>query len=153
VRSVPQGRIVADASFLISVAEGDALALRFVGLLNRCEVTAVNFGETSYKIEQRAGVRSALTESTFTALGVTIAAVDVAHGRCFAKLKLIDSKSRRDQSGDPAIHSLSLVDMVCLAHALVNDLPVITGDRHWTTLRSHGLDLDIFDYHDPELAI
>jgi PIN domain nuclease of toxin-antitoxin system len=153
VRSVPQGRIVADASFLISVAEGDALALRFVGLLNRCEVTAVNFGETCYKIEQRAGVHSALTESTFTALGVTIAAVDVAHARCFAKLKLIDSKSRRDQSGDPAIHSLSLADMVCLAHALVHGLPVITGDRHWTTLRSHGLDLNIFDFRDPDLVI
>ena len=153
MRNVPQGRIVADASFLISVAEGDALALRFVGLLNRCEVTAVNFGETCYKIEQRAGVHSALTESTFTALGVTIATVDVAHARCFAKLKLIDSKSRQLQSGQPAIRSLALADMVCLAHGLVNELPVITGDRHWTTLRSHGLNLDVLDYRDPDLVI
>ena len=152
MKSIPPGRIVADASFLISVAERDQHALRFVGLLDRCEITAVNFGETCYKIEHKTGVQSSLTESTFTALGVSIVPVDVVHARCFSMLKRVDHKTRTAQVGQSVLRSLSLADMVCLAHGLVNDLPVLTGDRHWTTLRSHGLNIDIFDYRDPELT-
>jgi PIN domain nuclease of toxin-antitoxin system len=43
--------------------------------------------------------------------------------------------------------------MCCLAHALEHHLPVLTGDRHWLTLGTHGLALQIFDFRDPALAL
>lgn len=70
--------------------------------------------------------------------------------RHFAALKRVDAASRRAQqaAGAPQVKSLSLADMTCLAYALEAGLPVLTGDKHWTTLSSYGLTLAVYDFRD-----
>jgi len=153
-RRLPAGPLLADASFLLSVAAADPAAMRFVSVLARTTVTSVNFGEVLYTLARRAGADPELTEDTFRSLGVRIEAVEVDHVRQFALLKRVDLRSRAAQvtAGPVQVRSLSLGDMCCLGFALSNDLPVLTGDRHWATLRQHGLTAPIYDYRDGHLG-
>lgn len=149
---LPAGPLVADASFLISVAEADVLAMRFSAALARCSVSAVTFGEVFYKLEQKSGMASESTYAMFSGLGVTCDPVTDEHARLFAQLKDIDAASRAAHAGSKPAKSLSLGDIVCLSHAIVaGNLPVLTGDKHWLTLPAHGLPLAVFDYRDTTL--
>jgi PIN domain nuclease of toxin-antitoxin system len=154
---LPSGRIVADASFLIAVAEQDQAATRFVAALSRCEITSVNFGEVCYKLHQTTGVDARQTTSVFVqAMRVAVQAVELAHVLLFPHLKHVDAASRAAQldSGAVQVKSLSLADLTCLAYATATgDLPVLTGDKHWTTLAAQGLTVPVFDYRDPSLTL
>lgn len=153
---LPAGLVVADASFLIAVAERDPDAARFVPALGRCEVTSVNFGEVCYKLHQKTGMDASRTTHVFTqVLKVAVKPVELDHARCFPTLKAIDAASRTAQSkaGVTQIKSLSLADITCLAFAMVvGDVPVLTGDKHWTTLGPHGLAVTAYDFRDPNLT-
>ncbi len=154
--ALPAGLLVADASFLIAVAERDPDAARFVSVLERCQVTAVNFGEVCYKLHHKTGMDTARTTHVFTqVLKVEVAAVELEHARCCPTLKAIDAASRAAQSaaGNTQIKALSLADITCLAFAMVaGGVPVLTGDKHWTTLGPHGLPLTAYDFRDPSLT-
>lgn len=149
---LPAGPLVADASFLISVAEADAPAMRFVSVLQRCRISTVTFGEVCYKLEQKSGVAAADTLTTFAGLAVALDPVTTAHALLFSQLKSIDAACRAAHTGPKQAKSLSLGAMVCLAHAMsAGNLPVLTGDKHWLTLPTYGLPLAVFDYRDPAL--
>lgn len=153
--TLPSGPIVVDASLLIGIATRDADATRFTGVLSRSVCTSVNFGEVIYKLNQKAGSSPAQTEQAFrNALRVQVDVVDVAVVRHFADLKKIDADSRQAQraAGVTQVKSLSLADMTCLAYGLESALPVLTGDKHWCTLRSLGLQVDVYDFRDPHLT-
>lgn len=155
--TLPAGLIVADASFLIAVAERDPDAARFVAVLDRCEVTAVNFGEVCYKLHQKSGMSAERTTHVFTqVLKVAVKPVELNHARCFPDLKTIDAASRAAQqaTGVTVIKSLSLADITCLAFAMcAGNAPVLTGDKHWTTLGPHGLRVAAYDFRDPNLTL
>lgn len=152
---LPAGDIVVDASLLIGIATRDADALRFMSVLSRSVATSVNFGEVIYKLNQKANKSPGETEQAFrNALGVRVDAVDLAVVRHFADLKKIDAASRRAQQSDGVnpVKSLSLADMTCLAYGFESGLPVLTGDAHWSTLRVHGLNVDLYDFRDGRLT-
>jgi len=156
VTTLPGDRIVVDASFLISIAEREPPAVRFVSVLKRSSISAINFGEVIYKLAQKTGVGAAATEATFCgALSVRVDAVTLVHVRHFERLKALDLVSRAAQTpaGVTPVKSLSLADLACLAYASDSALPVLTGDKHWLTLNAHGLGLSIFDYRDPALTV
>lgn len=146
--ALPAGSVLADASFLIAVADQEADAARFVPILQRCLITSVNFGEVLYKLAQKARMPAAQTEQVFVhALGVVVEGVQLADVRTFPELKTIDAASRAAQlsAGVAAVKSLSLADLTVAA---ARGLPVLTGDKHWTTLGAHGLPVQIFDFRD-----
>lgn len=150
---LPAGPIVADASFLIGVAEADSQAMRFLPALARCRVSSVTFGEVCYKLDQKAGVSAAQSRRTFVGLGVCIDPVTAEHAMLFPSLKGIDARTVVARGGPKQSKSLSLGDIVCLAYAIAaGNLPVLTGDKHWLALVAHGLPLDVFDYRDPALV-
>ena len=152
VRGVPAGEILVDASYLLAYLDQDAAAQRFGTLMGRMVVTSVNLGETFYKVKQLSGVSPIDVEQALYALGVRVIDVDVAVARQFDHLKDIDARSRLDQRNRGVVHqkikSLSLGDLTCLGAALVRSWPVLTGDKHWTTLQVHGLSLDVYDFRD-----
>jgi len=152
--TLPSTRLVVDASFLIALAEQDPDAARFVSMVSRAVVTSVNMGEVLYKLDQRAGMTAASTEHLFTrVLGLQVDAVDLAVTRHYPELKRIDARSRVAQTVGTTPSSLSLADMTCLAYAQEAGLGVLTGDRHWTTLSAHGLDVPVYDFHDASLTV
>ena len=108
-----------------------------------------------YKLAQRAGQSPQQVGAVYGAQGVKVPPFELKAAMHFAHLKQIDAFSRADQEarGVAPVKSLALGDMCCLAHALEHDLPVLTGDRHWLTLASHGLTLQIFDFRDPTLTL
>jgi len=141
---------------LIGLADQDRDAARFMAARDRMTITAVNFGEVLYKLFQRSGRPASQSEQIFVALGIDIADVSLADVRHYPELKQIDAASRTAQASAGVtaqqIKTLSLSDMTCLGYALLRRLPVLTGDRHWTTLRTHGLGLDVYDFHDPAVT-
>jgi PIN domain nuclease of toxin-antitoxin system len=152
---LPDGVLLADASYLLAIAQAHPLAVRFVPALKRTAVTAVNLGEVMYKLAERARRSPQQVGAAFGAQGVRVAPFELAAAMHFAELKRVDAASRAAQEarGEGRVKSLSLGDMCCLAHALEHDLPVLTGDQHWLTLGAHGLTLRIFDFRDPALAL
>jgi PIN domain nuclease of toxin-antitoxin system len=151
---LPDGALVVDASFLLGVLASNPEAQRFTGVLRRSHLAAVNFGEVLYKLHQRAGIGAQATAYQLRTQGVTVEAFGPVAAMHFPALKAIDAAAEAAQiAADPEcdVKHLSLADMSCLAHAMAKDLPVLTGDKHWLTLRPHGLTLDIFDFRDPAL--
>ena len=58
----------------------------------------------------------------------------------FPALRAVDAARRAEQkAGGEKAATLSLADLTILGHALHTGLPVLTGDRHWATLKPHGL--------------
>lgn len=147
--------LVADASYLLAVAQANPLAVRFVPTLKRTAVTSVNLGEVMYKLAERARRPPQQVAAAFGAQGVKVVPLELRAAMRFGELKQIDAASRVAQKarGTDRVRSLSLGDMCCLAHALEHDLAVLTGDRHWLTLGAHGLTLQIFDFRDPALTL
>lgn len=153
--ALPLTGLVVDASLLIALADQDPDAARFVPVLARSVVTSINMGEVLYKLDQRTGTPPATAEHLFTqVLGVRVDSVDLAVTRHYPELKRIDARSRAAQTaaGIAAPKSLSLADMTCLAYAEEAGLAVLTGDRHWSTLATHGLRVAVFEFRNPAVT-
>ena len=150
-RVVPGGLVVVDASFLIDLFRSQPEAQGFLSVLGRAVVTTVNLGEALYKLGQSSTTKPANIEGALTGSGLTIVDVGVLVARRFLELKDIDKKSTtaQERAGRGPAKTLSLGDLVCLGYALEHHLPVLTADRHWTTLAKHGLAVPVFDYRDP----
>ena len=150
--TIPGREVLVDASLLVAILDNEPAALPFVAVLSRSIATSVNFGETLHKVEQLSGVGPRLVETALIGLGLRVAPVDIGVARHFNNLKTIDTASRKAQRAARVptgrIKSLSLADIVCLAFAIEARLPVLTGDKHWCTLRPYGLEVEVFDYRD-----
>ena len=152
--ALPAGDIAIDASFLIAVLDGDALATRFAGVLGRSVVVATGLAETCYRLDQRAGIAAATTVAMVGTLGVQIDMFDEQHAETVSMLKTVSAASKAAQVSAGVTHpkTLSFGDLCVLAHATVASLPVLTGDKHWLTLGVHGLTVDVYDFRDPNLT-
>ncbi len=151
--TLPPGKILVDASLLIGIIDSDPDACLFIPILSRCVVTSINFGETLYKLEQLLDVEPQKVESAFVGFGLQIDAFGLSSARYFSTLKNIDELSRDAQLvagvAKSAIKSLSLADLACLSYGLDAKLPILTGDKHWCTLRRHGFEGEVFDFRSP----
>ncbi len=154
-RVVPAGPVVVDATLLIDVIRGGNAAKRFTRVLSRAEVTSVNFGEVLYKLGMADSLAPDEVEAALTATGLSVVSVNLGVSRRFLELKQIDERSRAAQrrAGATSPKSLSLADIVCLGYAAETGYPVLTADRHWTTLGKHGLTVAVFDYRNPKTTL
>lgn len=158
ISQVSSDGFVVDASFIVAVIERLPEAQRFVPLLKSAFISSVTLGETFYIIHRRAPkITHMLIESAMVALGVSVQSVSVEMVRHFNLLKEIDGlrvKQQLSQGVLPAnLKKLSLGDMVCLGQAMTLKVPVLTGDKHWSTLSEHGLEVDLWDFRDHKLFI
>lgn len=148
--TLPAGKILVDASLLIGIIDSDPDACLFIPILSRCVVTSINFGETLYKLEQLLDVDPQKVESAFVGLGLQIDSFGLSSARYFYDLKKVDEVSRNAQLGAGVaknlIKSLSLADLACLSYGLDAKLPILTGDKHWCTLRKYGFEGAVFDF-------
>jgi PIN domain nuclease of toxin-antitoxin system len=147
--------VVVDATLLIDVIRGQSAATQFTRVLGRAEVTSVNFGEVLYKLGMVDSLTREEVEAVLTAMGLSVVDVNVGVSRRFLELKQIDERSRAAQrrAGAASRKSLSLADIVCLGYAAETGYPVLTADRHWTTLGKHGLTVAVFDYRNPKTTL
>lgn len=152
---LPDGDILADASFLLALLDRLPGAVRFKDVLKRSRLTAPNLGEVIYKLRERLNVPPESTARFLRSQGVRVEPFDPASAMHFAELKDIDARSRATQEAEAvgSVRQLSLADMCCLGHAIDHALPVLTGDRHWLTLARHGLTVDVYDFRNPALTI
>lgn len=150
-RQLPDGPVVLDASFLIALLDGEDTAQRFVPVLARGVVPAVTAGEVFYKLHATAGIDPTQVEDGLRALGVDLVDLPVAAARHFPTLKALDTRRREQQrtTGERPAQTLSLGDLCCLGYAATTGLPVLTGNRHWTTLQPLGLQTAVYNFRDP----
>jgi PIN domain nuclease of toxin-antitoxin system len=153
VAPIPAGDLLVDASFLVGVVNREPLALRFADLISRSIVTAVNLGETLYKVEEISGIPGRRTEDVLVGLGLRVRPIDLAVARRFPELKAFDAKSRgrRGRSGVAKGAALSLADVCALAYAWEYELPALTGDGRWAEVARVGLPVVVVNYRDPKL--
>lgn len=152
---IPSGAVVLDASFLVDVVRRRPEAVRFQSVLARGVTTSVNFGEALYTLMKSSTKKPEDFEKALVATGLTICSVDMAVSRRFAELKDIDRKSSaaQERRGEVPPKTLSLGDLICLGLALERNLPVLTADKHWTTLSRYGLTVAAFDHRDPRTEL
>jgi hypothetical protein len=81
VAPIPAGDLLVDASFLVGVVNREPLALRFAAVISRSIVTAVNLGETRYKVEQISGAPGRRTEGLLVGPGLPVRPIDLAVAR------------------------------------------------------------------------
>jgi PIN domain nuclease of toxin-antitoxin system len=150
--ALPAGPVVFDASFVVSLADGDPAANRFQPVLSRGVVCGPTLGEVVYVLHRTAAITPEDTFAFLMGVGVDLVSFEAQAAIHFAALKTVDAAARRAQRtagvSDRDVKTLSMGDICCLAHAWQADLPVLTGDKHWATLRSHGLPLAVYDFRD-----
>lgn len=141
------GAVVLDASFVIALLQRHPGASALAHVLPRGVLTTVTAGEIFYKIAATGGAEPDRIEAVLRAQGVRIAEVPLAAAHHLPQLRRIDAARRAEQKtrGERAA-ALSLADLCVLGYARSFDLPVLTGDRHWTTLASHGLGTPVHLY-------
>lgn len=151
--TLPAGKILVDASLLIGIIDSDSDACLFIPILSRCVATSINFGETLYKLDQLLGADPQKVERALVGYGLQVDSFGLSAARYFSELKRMDSLSRSTQLNagviSSKVKSLSLADMACLSHGLDTKLPILTGDKHWCSLRQHGFTGAVFDFRNP----
>lgn len=149
---LPAGPVVFDASFVVSLADGDPDAARFQPVLSRGVVCGPTLGEVVYVLHRAAAITPEDTFAFLLGVGVRLAPFEAEAAIHFAALKTIDAAARQAQRAagvkDRDVKTLSMGDICCLAHAWQADLPVLTGDQHWSTLGRHGLHVAVYDFRD-----
>jgi len=141
------GAVVLDASFIIALLQRHPGATALAHVLSRGVLTTVTAGEIFYKIAATGGAEPDRIEAVLRAQGVRIAGIPLAAAHHFPRLRHIDAARRAEQKtrGEKAA-ALSLADLCVLGFATAQELPVLTGDRHWATLGSHGLVVSVHVY-------
>ncbi len=148
-RPLPHGAVVLDASFIIALLDGEPAAQRHSAVLARSVISSVTLGEVFYELHASTGVEPAVIQTGLLALGAALVDLPVAAAAHLPVLRTIDAARRTEQktNGERGA-ALSLADLAVLGHATHADLPVLTGDRHWTTLGPHGLTVDVHLFRD-----
>lgn len=141
------GAVVLDASFVIALLQRHPGATALAHVLSRGVLTTVTAGEIFYKIAATGGAEPHRIEAVLRAQGVRIAEVPLGAAHHFPRLRRIDAARRAEQKtrGEKGA-TLSLADLCVLGYAATQELPVLTGDRHWATLAPHGLSVPVHLY-------
>jgi len=142
-----RGAVVLDASFVLALLQRHPGASALADVLPRGVLTTVTAGEIFYKIAATGGAGPGRIEAVLRAQGVRIAELPLAAAHQFPRLRHIDAARRTEQKtlGERGA-ALSLADLCVLGYAAAQDLPVLTGDRHWSTLAPHGLTVPVHLY-------
>lgn len=107
-------------------------------------ISSIALGEVHATLAQRTGIDPVTIEDGLRSLGAQLVDFPVAAAAHFPALRAIDAARRAQQKNDgEKAATLSLADLAVLAHATTLGLAVLTGDRHWTTLSAHGLNVDV----------
>lgn len=145
------GAVVLDASFVIALLQRHPGATALAHVLPRGVLTTVTIGEIFYKIASTGGAEPDRIEAVLRAQGVRIADLPLASAHHFPQLRRIDAARRAEQKArGQRVATLSLADLCVLGYAATQNLPVLTGDRHWATLAPHGLAVPVHLYQAPE---
>lgn len=121
-------------------------------ILEGAWLSSVNCGEVRYKAAESGDDPDALVDD-LTALGLQIIDFTDDHARHLPALRAIDRRARDEhRRRGRKTGTLSLADLCCLALALEAGGQVVTGDRHWATLASHGLSMPVLNYKDAARA-
>lgn len=140
----PQAPLVLDASFVLAVLDGEPAAMRLVDLLRGSVLPSPTAGEVYLTVAERSGLPPAQIQAVLLAYGVRLVDLPMAAAHHFPELRRIDSARRQAaQHAGQRRFSLSLGDLCVLAYALLAGLPVLTGDRQWSTLGRYGLSVPV----------
>lgn len=157
-RRLPSGDVLFDASFLVGVLSRDPAAAGFTPRLYDGSITMLNLVEVLDFFMARSATRIDPVEfevGLIGAYGIDVLPVDSDLVSDMVALRALDELSTRAQrdAGVPVgrERSLAMADRACLATARARGLPVLTGDRHWLSLKPLGLDVDVYDFRDPAL--
>lgn len=147
VAPLPSGPIVVDASYVIALLQAEPAATALTRVLGRAVMTSVTAGEVFDKLSSGSGADPVQIHSTLTALGVRIDDLPLSAAQHFPGLRLVDAARRAEQkiNGERAA-ALSLADLCVLGYARAIGRPVLTGDRHWSTLARHGLSVEVINF-------
>lgn len=149
--------VVLDASFVVSLIQVDPLARRFAPHLRQSVITAVNLGEVFYILKKNTKeVTTDQVEKALSSLGVLVEPVTIEVARNFNSLRTKDGLMAEEQraaglSGND-VKKLSLGDLICLGHAMHVGLPVLTGDKHWSSIVKYGANFKILDFRDEQIT-
>lgn len=154
VRKLGNDMVVVDASYVIAVIDSEEAAMRLRPVLARSRLTSVTAGEVFCKVVAKSGLGVEEVEVLFTTLGMEVVDVSMDVTRRFPALRAMDAARRAEQenNGEKAA-SLSLADLCVLGYAWSIDAPVLTGDRHWSTLTAHGLSVPVYDFRDSSTTL
>jgi len=119
---VTDGRIVADASAVLALLQGEAFTAFEPSRLVGAHINAVNLSEVLTKLYQT-GLTAASAAAAMAVLDLVVLAFDETLAEDTARLR-----TRTRQAG------LSLADCACLASALRLHAPAVTADRVWQKL-------------------
>jgi len=119
---VTDGRIVADASAVLALLQGEAFTGFEPSRLVGAHINAVNLSEVLAKLYQT-GLTEASAAAATAALDLVVMAFDETLAEDTARLR---AHTRRA--------GLSLADCACLASALRLHAPAVTADRVWQKL-------------------
>ncbi|MFB9906358.1 PIN domain-containing protein [Allokutzneria oryzae] len=142
--SLPEGPVLLDASFVLALLDGTPQAQPYADVLPSSVITSVNLGEVLYCLASLAGIDPEEATAEIQAMGIAVAPLEAEHALRFAELKRIDAGIRRDRGRRHG--RLSLGDLCCLAFAWEEGVPVLTGDRHWTTVAEAGMPVEVIDF-------
>lgn len=147
------GPLVLDSSFVLDYLEETATAVRWRPSLSGALLPSVAAGEVFYKVFERSGVVPDAVLGVVRALGIEVVDVTGTMAVLFPGLRAVDAACRVEQkrNGERAA-TLSMADLCVLGCATVTGRAVLTGDRHWSTLGSHGLDVSVHQFRDPRPA-
>jgi len=141
------GPLVLDASFVIALLQRHPAATALTHVLPRGVLTTVTVGEVFYKVASTGAADPDRIEAVLRAVGVRIVDLPLAAAHHFPRLRRIDAARRAEQKVKAERGAaLSLADLCVLGYAETHELPVLTGDRHWTTLARHGLAVPVHLY-------
>ena len=119
---------VLDASAFLALFNGEPGADRVAAVAHRAQISAVNLAEVISKLTGK-GWSASAASAAVADLHCEIVAADETGA---LRAGLLHARLRG--------RNVSLADSFCLSLAEANRLPVLTGDRAWTTL---GLDVEI----------
>ncbi len=119
---------VLDASAILAVLNGETGAGKVAPYLRGGLVCTVNYSEVGSKLATK-GMRERDWKEALGLLGIQIRNFDETAAILTAELIRLTSKA-----------GISFADRACLALALAEGAPVLTGDRKWAEL---GLDIKV----------
>lgn len=149
-----QGPVVLDTSFVLALVDAHPRVTHHRVCLPGSILTSVALAEVFAKVHLRTQLVPRAGFSVATQLerwligeGVRVVDLPAAAMHHIPELVSMDEHVKAaDAAAGRRRTNLSLADKTILATAVHAQTPVLTGDRHWSRLRAHGLPIEVFLY-------